>query len=122
MLPPRAIQAQPKARKIGILLVGNPEPFWSLFSGGLRDLGYIEGRDLTFEFRSGQGNIQALPGLAEGLVRLNVDLIVASETPAVQAAKRATTDVPIVMAPSGDPVGTGLIASLARPGGNITGL
>ena len=122
MLSPHALHAQTKMRRIGILLVGSREPFWSLFSGGLRDLGYVEGRDVTFEFRSGQGNLQALPGLAAELVGLNVDLIVASETPAVQAAKRATTEVPIVMAPSGDPVGTGLIASLARPGGNITGL
>ena len=113
---------QPKVPRIGILLVGNREPFWSLFHGGLRDLGYVDGQNILFEFRSGQGKLQALPDLAVELARLNVDIIVASETPAVQAAKQATKEIPIVMAPSGDPVGTGLIASLARPGGNVTGL
>jgi putative ABC transport system substrate-binding protein len=108
--------------RIGVLLVGNREPFWSLFRDGLRDLGYIEGQNITFEFRSGQGKLQALPDLAAALVRLKVDIIVASETPAVQAAKLATKEIPIIMAPSGDPVGTGLVASLARPGGNVTGL
>jgi putative ABC transport system substrate-binding protein len=119
---PRSISAQTKIPRIGILLVGNREPFWSLFRDGLHDLGYVDGRNILFEFRSGQGKLQALPDLAAELVRLKVDIIVASETPAVQAAKGATKDIPIVMAPSGDPVGTGLIASLARPGGNITGL
>jgi putative ABC transport system substrate-binding protein len=119
----RPTQAQqPRVHRIGILLVGNREPFWGLFRDGLRDLGYVEGRNVSFEFRSAQGKLQALSQLADELVRLDVNVIVASETPAVQAAKLATTRLPIVMAPSGDPVGTGLVASLARPGGNVTGL
>src|SRR5689334_13267683 len=108
--------------RLGILLVGNRQPFSRLFAEGLEDLGYKEGQNIQIELRSGEGNLMALPALAAELVRLKVDVIVASETPAVLAAKRATSEIPIVMAPSGDPVGTGLIASLARPGGNVTGL
>jgi putative tryptophan/tyrosine transport system substrate-binding protein len=120
---PLAVGAQPTtAPRLGVLLVDNREPFSRLFSEGLRDLGYIDGRNIQIEIRSAQGNLSQLPELAADLVRLKVDIIVASETPAVMAAKRATSEIPIVMAPSGDPVGTGLIASLARPGGNVTGL
>ena len=107
---------------IGVLLVGNLEPFWSQFREGLRDFGYVDGQNIRIEFRSGEGKLHVLPDLAADLVRLKVDLIVASETPAVQAAKQATSTIPIVMAPSGDPVGTGQVASLAKPGGNVTGL
>jgi putative ABC transport system substrate-binding protein len=113
---------QSKVPRIGILLVGNREPFSSVFREGLRDLGYTEQQNILLEVRSSEGKPNLLPDLAAELVRLGVDIIVASETPAVQAAKRATSNIPIVMAPSGDPVGTGLIASLARPGGNVTGL
>ena len=119
---PFAAHAQEKTQRIGVLLVGNREPFNSQFAAGLRDLGYAGQKSLQMEFRSAEGRLDRLPALAAELVALKVDLIVASETPAVQAAKRATTDVPIVMAPAGDPVGTGLVASLARPGGNVTGL
>jgi ABC-type uncharacterized transport system substrate-binding protein len=120
---PLAVGAQPTtAHRLAVLLVDNREPFSRLFSEGLRDLGYIDGRNIQIEFRSAHGNLSQLPELAADLVRLKVDIIVASETPAVLAAKRATSEIPIVMAPSGDPVGTGLIASLARPGGNVTGL
>ncbi|MEA3028149.1 MAG: hypothetical protein QOF91_3434 [Alphaproteobacteria bacterium] len=108
--------------KLGILLVEGREPFSRLFGEGLAELGYVQGQNLHVEFRSAEGKLNLLPELARELVALKVDVIVASETPAVQAAKRATSDIPIVMAPSGDPVGTGLIASLARPGGNVTGL
>ena len=108
--------------KLGVLLVGNREPFSRQFGDGLRDLGYVDGRNIELILRTADGRIDALPDLAAELVRLDVDLIVASETPAVQAAKQATSNIPIVMAPSGDPVGTRLIASLARPGGNVTGL
>jgi putative ABC transport system substrate-binding protein len=107
---------------IGVLLVGGREPFAGQFDAGLRDFGYVAGKNIRLEFRSASGRLDALPALAAELVGLNVDLIVASETPAVHAAKRATTTIPIVMAPAGDPVGTGLVASLARPGGNVTGL
>jgi putative ABC transport system substrate-binding protein len=119
-LAARAQQTRPA--RLGVLLVGNREPFSRLFSEGLRDLGYTDGQNIKIEFRSAEGKLSRLPELAAEFVRLKVDIIVASETPAVQAAKRATSEIPIVMAPSGDPVGTGLIASLARPGGNVTGL
>jgi putative ABC transport system substrate-binding protein len=120
--PLAGVAQPPKTPTIAILLVGNREPFSTVFREGLRDLGYIDRQNVLLEVRSSEGTPELLPKLAEDLVRLGVDVIVASETPAVQAAKRATSDIPIVMAPSGDPVGTGLIASLARPGGNITGL
>jgi putative ABC transport system substrate-binding protein len=113
---------QPKIPKLGILLVGGREPFGREFNAGLRDLGYIEGQNIQIEYRSAEGKLPALAGLAAELVSLNVDLFVASETPAVAAAKRATATLPVVMAPAGDPLGTGLVASLARPGGNVTGL
>jgi putative ABC transport system substrate-binding protein len=119
---PLAARAQRKVAKIGILLVGNREPFGREFYAGLRDLGYVEGQNIQFEYRSAEGKLPALGDLAAELVGLNVDAIVASETPAVFAAKRATSVIPIVMAPAGDPLGTGLVASLARPGGNVTGL
>jgi ABC-type uncharacterized transport system substrate-binding protein len=114
--------AQSKVPRLGVLLVGNEEPFWSEFQAGLRDFNYVNGQNIQIDVRSGKGKIAVLPALAEELVRMKVDLIVASETPAVEAARRATSDIPIVMAPSGDPVGTGQVASLARPGGNVTGL
>ena len=93
-----------------------------MFREGLREHGYIEGQNIQFEFRSADGKPNRLRELADELVRLKVDIIVAIATPAVTAARQATTEIPIVMAAAGDPVGTGLISSLARPGGNITGL
>jgi putative ABC transport system substrate-binding protein len=113
---------QPRLAKLGVLLVEKREPFSRIFSEGLREFGYIDGQNMQIEYRSAEGKLDRLPALAAELVDLKVDIIVASETPAVQAAKRATTEIPIVMAPSGDPVGTGLISSLSRPGGNVTGL
>jgi putative tryptophan/tyrosine transport system substrate-binding protein len=115
---------QAKTPKVGVLVAGtpNPEPFWRIFREGLRDLGYIEGQNILFEFRSAQGRPSLLPELAADLVRLGVNIIVTWQTPTVRAAKEATKDIPIVMADAGDPIGTGLIASLARPGGNITGI
>ena len=88
---------------------------------GLRDLGYVEGKNLVMEFRWADGMYDRLPNLAAELVRLKVDVIVTGGTPGTRAAKQATKTIPIVMAVSGDAVATGLIASLARPGGNITG-
>ena len=120
--PVAARAQQTNLPRLGVLLVGNREPFSTLFWEGLRELGYIQGKNIQVEFRSAEGKLNILPELAAEFVRLKVDVIVASETPSVQAAKRATGEIPIVMAPSGDPVGTGLIASLARPGGNVTGL
>ena len=122
---PRAARAQqPKVPTIGALVIGNadPEEFWRVFRQGLRDLGYVEGQNIRFEFRSAEGQINRLPELAAELVRLKVDIIVTWFTPTTQEAKQATREIPIVMAETGDPVGTGLVASLARPGGNVTGI
>jgi putative ABC transport system substrate-binding protein len=92
------------------------------FVQGLRELGYVEGQNIIIERRSAAGKLDRLPALAEELVRLNVDILVAASTPAVEAAKNATTTIPIVMASAADPVASGFVASLARPGGNITGV
>ncbi len=89
---------------------------------GLRELGYVEGRNIVVERRFADGKQGRLPALAAELVRLKLDVIVAGPTSAVQAAKRATSEIPIVMTNAGEPVGTGLVTSLARPGGNVTGL
>jgi putative ABC transport system substrate-binding protein len=89
----------------------------------MRELGYLEGQSVRYEYRSDQGQVSRLPELAAELVRLNVDLIVTWFTPAAKAAKGATHQIPIVMALAGDPIATtGLVDSLNRPGGNITGL
>ena len=123
-LPLAARAQQPKAARLGVLVVGSSDPaqFMQVLREGLRELGYVEGRNITIELRSAGGQTSRLAGLAAEIVALKPDVIVASETPAVEAAKQATRDIPIVMAPSGDPVGTGMIASLTRPGGNVTGL
>ena len=114
-----AARAQrPSKPKIGVLIISNKEPFWSLLKKGLREVGYIEGENIQFELRSAEGLAANLPTLAAELVRLKVDVIVASPTPCVHAAKAATTDIPIVMVAAGDPVNTGLVGSLSRPGGN----
>jgi len=95
---------------------------WDPLRQGLRDLGYTEGKNVLFEDRRSGGRNERWPELAQELVRLKVQVIVTSGTPAALAAKRATTTIPIVMAVTGDPLSTGLVASLARPGGNVTGL
>ncbi|WP_164938023.1 ABC transporter substrate-binding protein [Bradyrhizobium guangxiense] len=109
---------------IGILLTGNPDP--AIFLGGfgqaLREAGYVDRLNIRLEVRSAGGNSGLLTERAAELVELKVDIIVASLTPAIQAARQATSDIPIVMAPAGEPVGTGLVESLARPGGNVTGV
>ena len=92
------------------------------FRQGLRDHGYVEGQNILVEWRAAEGRPDRAKALAVELVQLKVDVIVANLTPAVQAAKDATSTIPIVMASAGDPVGTGFVASLARPGGNITGM
>jgi putative tryptophan/tyrosine transport system substrate-binding protein len=92
------------------------------FRRGLRELGYLEGKNFVIEYRSADGRDERFPSLAAELVRLKVDLIVTRGTPAALAAKNATGTIPVVMTGSGDPVGQGVIASLARPGGNVTGL
>ena len=123
---PLAARAQHPAKLpvIGALVIGNtdPEQFWREFRQGLRDLGYVEGTNIIIEYRWAEGNYERLQELARDLVRSNVDVIVTAGTPGSLAAKRATTTIPIVMANAGDPVAAGLVASVARPGGNITGL
>jgi putative ABC transport system substrate-binding protein len=122
---PAAAQQSEKVYRIGIL-AGSTQAFgWQprneALQQGLRELGYVEGKNLLLEYRYAEGNVARFPELAAELVRLNVDLIVASGQPAVQAAKQATPTIPIVMTVPTDPVATGLVESLARPGGNITG-
>ena len=113
--------------RIGFLLtasLSDPRlpPLLQAFRQGLRELGYVEGQNIAFEFRWAEGQYDRLPGLAAELVRLKVNVIVAGGPPAIQTAKQATETIPIVMAAVADPVAAGFVASLARPGGNITGL
>lgn len=125
MAMPLGLAAQPaKAPLVGALVVGAPgsEQFWRLFRDDMRKLGYIDGQSVRYEFRSDQGQIARLSELAAELVQLKADVIVTWLTPAALAAKQATREIPIVMASAGDPVAAGLITSLARPGGNITGI
>jgi putative tryptophan/tyrosine transport system substrate-binding protein len=117
----RAQQQREQMWRIGILLSFGLEPFLGDFRKGLREYGYVEGQNISFELRPADDKLDLLRALADELVRLKVDIIVAAATPAVTAARQATTEIPIVMS-AGDPVATGLISSLARPGGNITGL
>ena len=117
-----ALAQQAKLARVGVLVLANWERPLAQIKEGLRELGYVEGRNLVFELRSAHGKPEALDALAAELVGLKVDVIVPLLTPSVFAAKRATGSIPIVMAGAGDPVGTGLVASLARPGGNITGI
>jgi len=125
-LPSTAVEAQSsKTPRIGYLGIGNPTPVSSqleAFRRGLRDLGWIEGQTLTIEYRWAEGIPGQLPALAADLVRLRVDVIVATGTSGIRAAKEATRAIPIVFVVLVDPVATGLVKSLARPGGNLTGL
>ena len=126
---PLAVWAQQpkKLPRIGFLVTGSiesPEARASLkaFDQGLREYGYIDGQNVLVEVRAADLKVERFPALASELVRLNVDLIVASNSLAARAVQQATTTIPIVVPVMGDPVGDGLVASLARPGGNITGL
>ena len=123
-LAARAQQAG-KVHRIGVLetisTTLNVANFYALREG-LRQLGYAEGQNLVIEYRSADGRDDRFPGLARELLALKVDVIVTRGTPAAKAVKNATSTVPVVMTASGDPVGVGLVTSLARPGGNITGL
>jgi putative ABC transport system substrate-binding protein len=116
-------QQQTKVNKIGWLNAasGRLSQFFDGYKKELRGLGYIEGKNIAFEYRSAEGETGRFPALADELVRLKVDLIVANATTAALAAKNATRTIPIVFTSSGDPVAVGLIDSLARPGGNLTG-
>jgi putative ABC transport system substrate-binding protein len=118
----RAQQGE-KTYKIGILSAGSPETGGrSIVNESFRELGYVEGKNLTFERRYAEDRLDRLPGLAAELVSLKVDVIMAAGTLAPLAAKRATSTIPIVMMSAGDPVGSGLVAGLAQPGANITGM
>jgi putative ABC transport system substrate-binding protein len=124
---PLASFAQRQAAKVprigflGALSASDFESRVDALRAGLRDLGYVEGQNLIIEFRWAEGKYDRLPELAAELVRLKVDILVTHATVGTRAAKQATTTIPIVMAASGDPVAAGVVASLARPGGNITG-
>jgi putative ABC transport system substrate-binding protein len=116
--------AQDRMPTVGVLVSGSPKPDVPLriFREKLHELGYVEGRNIRLELRSAGGDPERLPELAAELVRQKVDVIVAWQTPVIAAAARATTAIPIVMLGAGDPVGSGFVASLAHPGGNITGV
>ncbi len=124
---PFTADAQPRGKvyRIGYIqtaVLNEIEHLTEAFEDGLRELGYVEGRNIVFERRFAMGKQELLPDLAAELARLNVDVIVTGANPVIAAVKRATATIPVVMAVSRDPVGSGFIASLARPGGNITGL
>jgi len=123
----RAQQAASTVRRIGLLLPGNARTTavrgqLEAFRQGLKEYGWVEGQNIIVEYRFAEGREDALPAIAAELARLRLDIIVAESTVGIQAAKTVTQTVPIVMATSADPVGTGLVVSLNRPGGNITGL
>ncbi len=123
---PLVAEAQPARRipRIAFLTTTSPEtsPTTEAFRRGLRELGYVEGQNLTVEYRWGRGTTERFPEFAADVVRLNVDVIVAANTAAGRAAQRATKTIPIVIPTMADPVADGFAASLAQPGGNITGL
>ena len=127
LVAPLAADAQQagKVPRIGYLRVTSPSdrpPLLDAFRQRLRELGWVEGQNIVIDYRYAEGRVDRLPDLAAELVRLKVDLIVSAGTQGVTAAKNATETIPIVMIGVRDPVGTGLIASLARPGGNVTGV
>jgi len=118
-------QQPAKVPRIGLLTPTSPSdaaPWRQAFRLGLRDLGWVEGKNISIEYRYAEGKIDRLPDLAAELVRLKVDIIVTGFSPDALAAQKATRAIPIVIASAGDPVAIGLVESLARPGGNITGL
>ena len=124
---PLAVEAQQAAKipRIGILFGSTPTAtahFTEAFKQGLGERGYIEGQNIILERRYGEGRPERMPEIAAELVRIKVDVIVTATDPAISAVKRKTQSIPIVMAGGADPVGTGFVASLSRPGGNITGL
>ena len=132
LVAPLAAEAQPtgKVYRIGFLHTGQPPVFgppsprtnFGAFRQGLFELGYVEGRDLVIESRFAESKVDRLPALAAELVALQVDVIVAANSTSAKAAKAATATIPIVFIGSADPVGQGLVASFARPGGNVTGV
>jgi putative ABC transport system substrate-binding protein len=136
LVAPFTVEAQqpPNVPRIGLVTGGGDLESWPLeidampggfpkaFRQGLRELGYMEGHNILVEYRGAGGHLDRIPGLVAELVHLNVDVLVSGNGPAIRAAKQATTTIPIVMAMTADPVAAGLVESLARPGGNLTGL
>jgi putative ABC transport system substrate-binding protein len=122
LAPPLAVEGQQAAKVARIGALMGAGPLTEAFLQGLRDLGYVEGRNVVIEYRSSEGKLERLPALAAELVALNVDVIVTGSTPGTVAAKQATKTIPIVFAAVGYPVASGLVTSLAQPGGNVTGL
>jgi len=127
LVAPCAAEAQQAGKLYRVGFLGNTTAALEAnlvgpFRQGLRDLGYVEGRNVVIEYRWAEGNYDRLPALIGELIALKVDVIVTAGTPATLAVKRATTSIPLVMVAVGDPVGTGIVPSLSRPGGNITGL
>ncbi len=123
--PAAAAQQAPKIAKIGWLHPGTPAAtahFLEAFRQGLRELGHVEGKTFVLELRFGEARAERFPDLARELVSLKVDVILVATDLAIAAVKQQTSTIPIVMAVSTDPLGTGFVASLARPGGNVTGL
>jgi len=122
---PAEAQQPAKLPRIGVLISARPSiasPRIEAFQRGLRDLGYVEGKNITLEYRYAEGKVESVSDLAADLVRLKVDIIVTDTSNATQAAKNATKIIPIVFTTANDPVGDGQVDSLARPGGNLTGL
>jgi len=121
-VPSAEAQQPTKIPRIGYLGSSSGSGRVEAFRQGLRELGYVEGKNIAIEWRHHEGKLDRLAALAAELVRLKVDIIITAGSPATRAAKEVTTTIPIVMTQVGDPVGSGFVASLARPGGNITGL
>jgi len=122
---PVEAQQPKKVPRIGYLTAASASamvPRANAFRQGLRELGYVEGKNIVIEYQYADGKLDRLPALAAELVRLNVDIIVSGGPAATRPAREATSTIPIIMAQDGDPVGNGFVASLAQPGGNITGL
>ena len=121
-----AQQKPPKVPRIGYVSgtgdPSNPGPYVEALRQGLRDLGYVDGKNIVIEYRGAEGKLDRVPSIVNELVQLEVDVLVLPIRSAILAAKHATKTIPIVIVTGGDPVATGLIDSLARPGGNITGL
>jgi putative ABC transport system substrate-binding protein len=121
-VPIKSAGQQPRIWRVGFLAPGSGDTYYKELSRAMAKLGYVTGKNLVIEFRQAKGRYERLPALAADLVDKKVDVIVVNSTPAAKAAKQATAAIPIVLAIVGDPVGSGFVTSLARPGGNITGL
>jgi hypothetical protein len=117
----RSSRPKPRASDTSERETPNNDPFREEFVRGMRDLGYVEGRNITYDFRHYGDDVESIPSLINDLLRVKVDIIVAGGTVAVRAAQTATQSIPIVIGAAADPLGVGLVAGLAHPGGNTTG-